>query len=63
MKYSRNYSVSKPVKSVQGEITAEFIDYCNDKQYSLTEWYEWRVHIINERKKLENGSTTDTRTN
>ena len=60
MKSSQSYSPNKPVKSIQGSITPEFIDYCNEKEYSLTEWYEWRMHIINERKKLENGFTTDT---
>lgn len=63
MKHSQSSLASKPVKSLQGEMTPEFIDYCNDRNYSLVDWYNWRMHIINERKKLENGSTTDTRTN
>jgi hypothetical protein len=54
--------VSKPQKSLTGEMSSDFIDYCNEKNYSLVEWYQWRLHIMNERKKLENESNrTDPR--
>jgi hypothetical protein len=56
MKFSQTSLVSKPQKSLIGEMSSDFIDYCNEKNYSLVEWYQWRLHIIKERKKLENES-------
>jgi hypothetical protein len=39
------------VKSLQGKITAEFIDYCNDKNIDLVKWYRWQLHLIWEQRK------------
>lgn len=34
------------VKSLQGKLTPEFIDYCNINNIDLVKWYRWQLHLI-----------------
>jgi hypothetical protein len=38
--------------SLQGKMTAEFIDYCNIKEIDLVKWYRWQLHLIWEQRKI-----------
>lgn len=40
------------LKSIQGKITPEFIDYCNDRNISLTDWYRWQLHLVWEQRRI-----------
>lgn len=39
------------IKSLQGKLTPEFIDYCNLNGVNLCQWYRWQLHLIWERRK------------
>ena len=40
------------LKSLQGKITPEFIDYCNEKGIDLVQWYRWQLHILWEQRNI-----------
>jgi hypothetical protein len=40
------------IKSLQEQITSEFIDYCNVNQIDLVKWYKWKLHLIWQHRKL-----------
>ena len=40
------------VRSLHGKMTAEFIDYCNERNINLVEWYKWQLHLIWEIRKI-----------
>jgi hypothetical protein len=40
------------VKSLQGKITPEFIDYCNVNNIDLVKWYRWQLHLIWEQRRI-----------
>jgi hypothetical protein len=39
------------VRSLQGKLTPEFIDYCNLNGVNLRNWYRWQLHLIWQRRK------------
>jgi hypothetical protein len=48
------------LKSLQGKITPSFMDYCDDKGVSLTEWYKWQLHIMWERRNIQRKTEKET---
>ena len=44
------------IKSLQEQITSEFIDYCNVNQIDLVKWYKWKLHLIWQHRKLNRDS-------
>lgn len=40
------------VKSLQGKLTPQFIDYCNERNVDLKKWYRWQLHLIWERRNI-----------
>lgn len=40
------------VRSLQGKLTPDFIDYCNIRGIDLVKWYRWQLHIIWEQRNL-----------
>ena len=40
------------ITSIQGKLTPEFIDYCNERGINLVQWYRWQLHLIWERRKI-----------
>ena len=51
------------VKSLQGKITAEFIDYCNDKNIDLVKFYRWQLHLIWEQRRMHRNYNKNLCTN
>jgi hypothetical protein len=41
----------RKLQSLQGKITAEFVDYCNLNNINLRDWYRWQLHLIWQRRK------------
>ena len=46
-----NQETMEKVKSLQGKITPEFIDYCNLNGVNLCNWYRWQLHLIWQKRK------------
>jgi len=46
------YNWMNQLKSLQGRMTVEFIDYCNINEIDLVKWYRWQLHIIWEQRKI-----------
>jgi uncharacterized protein YjaG (DUF416 family) len=45
-----NYMVN--LRSLQGKLTPNFIDYCNLKGIDLKQWYRWQLHLIWEQRNI-----------
>lgn len=43
--------IMQKIKSLQGKITPEFIDYCNLNGVNLRDWYRWQLHLIWQRRR------------
>jgi hypothetical protein len=46
-----NQETMEKVRSLQGKMTPEFIDYCNLNGVNLQDWYRWQLHLIWQRRK------------
>lgn len=46
-----NQETMEKVRSLQGKLTPEFIDYCNLNGVNLRDWYRWQLHLIWQRRK------------
>ena len=46
----KNYMAN--VRSLQGKLTPDFIDYCNIRGIDLVKWYRWQLHIIWEQRNI-----------
>jgi|688.fasta_scaffold2206889_2 hypothetical protein len=49
---SEKQRVMEQVRSLQGKITSEFIDYCNLNNIDLISWYRWQLHLIWEQRDI-----------
>ena len=49
------------IKSLQEQITSEFIDYCNLNEVDLIKWYRWKLHLIWQQRKLNRDINERTR--
>jgi len=49
------------IKSLQEQLTPEFIDYCNLNQVDLIKWYKWKLHLIWQQRKLNRDINERTR--
>ena len=38
---------------INPKVTTQLIDYCNTNNIDLLDWYEWMIHIVTERHKLQ----------
>lgn len=47
-----NFNYMILVKSLQGKLTPQFIDYCNERNVDLKKWYRWQLHLIWERRNI-----------
>jgi uncharacterized protein YjaG (DUF416 family) len=45
-----NYMVN--LRSLQGKLTPNFIDYCNLRGIDLKQWYRWQLHLIWEQRNI-----------
>ena len=51
------------LKSLQGKITPEFMDYCDMKGVDLVKWYRWQLHILWEKRNLHRKTENRTKGN
>lgn len=49
------------IKSLQEQLTPDFIDYCNLKGVDLVKWYKWKLHLIWQHRKLNRDINERTR--
>lgn len=50
-KQINNYTMLQ-IKSLQGKLTPNFIDYCNTQNIDLVKWYRWQLHLIWEQRNI-----------
>lgn len=41
------------INSLQGKLTKDFIDYCNERNIDLIKWYRWQLHLIWQQRKIQ----------
>lgn len=46
-------SRSQAKEIVNLKVTGQFIEYCNIHNINALDWYEWMIHIVTERHKLQ----------
>jgi len=55
--------IMSSLKSLQGKITPEFMDYCDMKGVDLVKWYRWQLHILWEKRNLHRETERKAKTN
>lgn len=55
--------IMSSLKSLQGKITPEFMDYCDMKGVDLIKWYRWQLHILWEKRNLHRKTERKTNKN